>query len=168
MSTVSVDSLVFSFPVGWRVSKYDDWSYYRNQFSKIGSGIAAVDLIAIDVNRVVWLIEAKDYRAHKRTKPSCLAGEMRNKVIFTLAGIIAAKFRANDRAECDMAIRSVKAKKLRVVLHVEQPAISSRLSPRAIKLADVQQKLRSMLKSIDAHPLVVESSSMGPLSWVVT
>lgn len=168
MAEIAVDSLVFDFPAGWRVSKYDGWSYYRNQFSRIDQGIAAVDLVAVDVDRVLWMIEAKDYRQNRRTKPTCLASDMRSKVLSTLAGLVAAKFRANDRAESDMAIRSVKAKSLRIVLHIEQPATHSRLFPRAIKLADVQQKLKSMLRSIDAHPLVVESSRMGPLSWVVT
>jgi len=168
MPTFTVDSLVFTFPVGWRVSKYDDWAYYRNQFSKIDNGITAVDLIAVDVDKVIWMIEAKDYRLHGRTKPTCLASDMRSKVLSTLAGLVAAKFRANDRAESDMATRSVKAKKLRIVLHIEQPATNSKLFPRVIKLADVQQKLKSMLRSIDAHPLVVESSRMGPLSWDVS
>ena len=67
MMDIQVDSLTFSFPDSWEVSKYDEWAFYRNQFSKMWSGIKAVDLIAIQ-GQVVWLIEAKDYRQHSRTR----------------------------------------------------------------------------------------------------
>jgi hypothetical protein len=168
MSPITVDSLRFAFPAGWRVSKYDEWSYYRNRFCKLRANIKAVDLIAVDNDKTVWLVESKDYRFYQRANPHSLIDDVRDKVILTLSGIVAARFNAVERTEIDMATRVVKAKKIRVVLHLEQRLTTSRLFPRVYKLADVQQKLRSLLKCIDAHPLVVESSNMGRLSWSVT
>lgn len=167
MAKVPVDSLVFDFPAGWRVSKYDDWSFYRNQFSRLRKGVKAVDLLVVDNSKVAWLIEAKDYRTHTRTKTTCISEEFRDKILDSLAGITSAKFNATDREEIDVARRCLKAKKLRVVLHIEQRVTGSKLFPRAIKLADIKQKLRAMLKCVDAHPLVVESSRMGSLLWTV-
>lgn len=167
MPSIEVDGLTFSFPSGWRVAKYDEWTYYRRYFSRLRNDIKAIDLLAIDTNRTAWLIEAKDYRRSRRTKPTDLVEEVRDKVISSIAGLMAAKFKANIRVESDMARRVTKSAQLRVVLHVEQPIRHSKLFPRPIKLADIQQKLKSALKCIDAHPRVVESIRMGTLSWTV-
>jgi len=37
MMDIQVDSLTFSFPDSWEVSKYDEWTFYRNQFSRMWS-----------------------------------------------------------------------------------------------------------------------------------
>lgn len=70
MPTLSVDTLTFDFPDPFAATKYDAWSYYRDQFSRMWDGIKAVDLLAVDGDKTTWLIEVKDYRAHARTKPS--------------------------------------------------------------------------------------------------
>lgn len=75
MINVQVDSLTFTFPPSWEAYKYDESAFYRNQFSKMWSGIKAVDLIAIE-GQEIWLIEAKDYRQQTRTKPIDLADEV--------------------------------------------------------------------------------------------
>lgn len=93
--------------------------------------------------------------------------EIAEKVIFTLAAILPAKANANDSTERTMAGASTKAKKIHVVLHLEQIAKPSRKIQKSIAPADIQQKMRQLLKSIDPHPLVVESSRMGTLSWKI-
>ena len=86
-----VDGLNFDFPDDWIVSKYDAWSFYRNRFKGISDGIKALDLLAVSPTGTAWLIEVKDYRHHRRTKPSKLADEVRQKVLDTLAAILPAK-----------------------------------------------------------------------------
>ena len=66
-----------------------------------------------------------------------------------------------------MAKALLGARQYRVVLHLEQPLKHSRLRPRAINPADIQQKLRQLIKPIDAHPIVVERSDMNSLVWKV-
>ncbi|HIK13513.1 MAG TPA: hypothetical protein IGS52_25185 [Oscillatoriaceae cyanobacterium M33_DOE_052] len=166
MTTVQVDSLKFTFPASWKVCKYDEWAFYRHQLSKL-SGIKAVDIIAIH-KQVIWLIEAKDYRWHSRTKSIDLADEVAAKVLFTLAAMLPAKINASDPSERDFAAQVLTGQTLRIVLHLEQPVKTSKLFPRAIDPSKVQLKLRSLIKAIDPHPMVVESSQMQSLVWTVT
>ena len=132
MPTLQVEDLAFAFPDLWETSKYDDWSFYRNQFARMWSGIKALDLLAVDPDQTVWLIEVKDYRKHARTKLSDLGDEVARKVFDTLAAMLPAKLCANDSHELQMAKAVLGAKRLRVVLHLEQPSKHSTLRPRAI------------------------------------
>jgi hypothetical protein len=165
---LTVDRIEFTFPNHWIAARYDEWSFYRNQFVKMRDGIKAVDLIVCDNATQVWFIEVKDYQNNVRTKPSEIAEEVARKVFDTLAALLPAQANANDRGEQQMATRILKAKTLRVVLHLEQPSAHSRLFPRAIDPANVTQKLKRLLKAIDAHPLVVEMAQMRGLPWQCT
>jgi len=165
MQRLLVGDIKFDFPDDWHVSKYDDWSFYRNRFCKMWNGIKSLDLLAIESEKTAWLIEVKDYRTHQRTKPIDIADEVAHKVFDTLAAILPTKVNTDDEIEKLIAHKISKATQLRVVLHLEQPATNSKLFPRAIKPADVKQKLRQLLKPIDAHPIVAESNCMGTLKW---
>lgn len=79
--TIAADGLSFCFPDGWEATKFDDWAYYRNQFSKAHEGIKAVDILALSPDKAtLWLIEVKDFRAHPRTKSIPLQEEIWKKV----------------------------------------------------------------------------------------
>lgn len=164
---VDVDGLTFDFPADWNASKYDDWKFYRLRFGRMWSGIKSIDVIAIDPETNVWLIEVKDYRQHARTKPTDLPEEVAHKVFDTLAALLPARTNADDKGEVDIAKKALRGKKIRVVLHLEQPAKHSKLFPRAIDPANVKQVLRRLLKPIDAHPFVAEMAAMGTLAWSV-
>jgi hypothetical protein len=167
MPQLNVDGLAFDFPEGWRASKYDEWPFYRNKFSRMRNGIKAIDLLAVDPVRTGWLIEVKDYRVHSRTKPSELGVEVAHKVFDTLAAILPAKANSCDDQERTMAKAVAAARRYRVVLHLEQPPKHSKLRPRAINPVDIQMKLRQLLKPVDAHPIVVEIGAMQGLAWQV-
>ncbi|WP_339352559.1 hypothetical protein [Acinetobacter beijerinckii] len=154
--------LTFLFPEQ-NATKYDEWSFYRNQFNAV-CGSKAVDLLYVE-QQILWLIEIKDYRQHARTKPIDLADEIALKVRDTLAGLVAAQVNANDQTEQDFAKNALKKKKIRVVLHLEQAVQSSRLFLHAINPANVQLKLKQKVRAIDAHPLVVDQRSK--LLWSV-
>ena len=168
MPILDVDGLKFDFDADWSPSKCDEWGFYRNQWSRMWNGIKSVDLIAVAPDKTAWLIEVKDYRQHARTKTIDLAAEVAHKTFDTLAAMLPAKLSANDDGESAMAGSVLAAKKLRVVLHLEQPKKHSALRPRAINPADVQQDLKRLITPIDAHPFVAESSRMGSLGWKVT
>ena len=108
MQRHNVDGLNFDFPDDWQVSKYDDWSFYRNRFARMWNGIKSLDLLAIDTDKTTWLIEVKDYRINQRTKPSDLGEEVAHKVFDTLAAIIPAKINAANSDEKQLA-RAVSA-----------------------------------------------------------
>lgn len=166
MPVLNVDGLTFIFPDHWNVAKYDEWSYYRNRFCRFMRNKKAVDLLAIAPDGVLFLIEAKDYRVHARTKVIGLVDEFAQKVLDTLAAMLPCRVNGDDQAETDFSQSVLNAQGLRVVLHLEQPAKHSKLFPRAFDPADIKMKLRQQMKPIDAHPMVVESATLG-LSWQV-
>lgn len=168
MQRYNVDGLNFDFSDNWQVGQYDSWSFYQNQVSRMWNGIKALDLLAVDPHKTAWLIEVKDYSQQQRTKPSELSDEVAHKVFDTLAALIPAKNGANDAGEKQIARAVTLALRLRVVLHLEQPAKHSKLRPIAINPADIKQKIRQLLKPVDAHPLVVSKANLGALEWCVS
>ncbi len=160
--------LKFIFAAGVSASKYDDWAFYRNQFQNgCFRDNKAVDFVCGTAN-TTWLIEAKDYRMHERTKPLDLADEVAIKVRDTLAGLVAAQIQANDLDERRHARNFLKARVFRVVCHIEQPAKRSRLRPRAIEPDKLKQKLRTLIKAIDPHPVVTDRALLpADMPWQV-
>ena len=165
MLSFTEDSLSFKFPDGWKVSKYDDWSFYCTKFQSCCLGNKAVDFLALDPpNKVLWLIEVKDYRHNKRTKGSPLYEEVAEKVRDTLSAMLPAAL-DNTHDNQNFARDLLRVKQVRVVLHLElAPTSSKAFSPSEYK-ANIQQKLRQTLKPIDAHTLVVEMASMEKVTW---
>ncbi len=155
MPTITEDDLGFEFPADWHVSKYDAWAFYRNRFQSSFGGARAVDIVARSPDRTTWLIEIKDYRRHRRGKIIELPDEIACKVRDTLAGLVAARCNANDTGERDQAHHALSGQQIRVILHLEQPARHSKLFPRSIDPADVQQKLKQLIRAVDPHPKVV-------------
>lgn len=165
MPTITEGQLQFDFPAGWQASQFDDWSFYRNQFQSVCGGAKAVDVLAIEPGRCLWSIEVKDYRRHRRTKAMDLADEVAQKVRDSLSALVAARANANEADEKGMADAALGCPRLRVVLHLEQPTKQSKLFPRAIDPAKVQQRLRQIVKAIDPHPLVTELNRMLGVAW---
>lgn len=168
MTEIIVEKLTFNFPDDWQASKFDEWSFYRNQFQQVCGGAKAVDILAIEVRACLWTIEVKDYRQHRRSKTIDLAEEIAMKVRDSLAALVAAKANANDEDEKAMAVTALRCPRLRVVLHLEQPAKHSALFPRAIDPANVQQRLRQLIKAIDPHPLVIDMGRMNGVAWTAS
>ena len=169
MTEIEEGDLTFSFPDRCKASKYDKWSFYRNQFQSVAGGSKAVDMLCFDGD-AAWLIEVKDYRYDKRVKSIDLGDEIAAKVRDTLAGLAAANASANDGHERNLAQRALAKRRWRVALHLEQPNVRSRLRPKPFDLANLASKLRSKaaLKSVDPHPIVSNIRTPRPeLPWSV-
>jgi hypothetical protein len=148
-------------------TKYDDWSFYRNQFIKIANGVKAIDIIMIESN-TTWLIEVKDYRNHQRTKVIDLADEIALKVKDTLAGLAAARLNANSGDEKLIADQALKTSKIKIVLHLEQPMYSTRIMPKLIDTSKVLMKLKQLLKPVDPHPIIANRGNSNlSITWQV-
>ena len=168
MAILSEGKLTFTFSDESNATQYDNWSFYRNQFGNTCGSVKAVDMICIN-KKVTWLIEIKDYRRNRRTKPIDLADEIALKVRDTLAGLVAAKFNANDTKEQRFAQQALESDVVRVVLHLEQPIKQSRLFPLSVNPVSVMQKLKKQLKAIDAHPYIVNQHNLtANMDWTVT
>ena len=170
MTTIAEEALTFSFPDSCQASKYDDWSFYRNQFQPVANGCKAIDILCVEGN-VSWLIEVKDYRQHLRTEAIDIADELAIKVGDALAGLASAAKVANDADERRRARQSLaNIRRWRVVLHLEQPATPSILWPIVIDRAKLLLKLRTKkLKAIDAHPIICNRAGLhkSPIPWTV-
>lgn len=161
------ERLTFHFNDLADVVKYDEWSYYRNQFQSPCDN-KAIDFLLIE-DRTLWLIEVKDYRGRTRTKPSDLADEVALKVRDTLAGIVAASLRANDPVEQAFSRNALKQRTVRVALHLEQSPGTSKLYPQAVNPASLKMKLKQKARWLDPHPVIVSRSTLNrSIPWTVT
>lgn len=166
---ITEGELRFLFESEVKAIKYDDCSHYRNQFiDKCGSNNKAVDVIAYCKSReTVWLCEIKDFRKGDRSpdKPP-LEQEIAQKVRDSLAGLVSAKFLANDKKERSFACNALACRRIRVVVHIEQPKGLKQI----YDLSDLKDKFRRLLKAIDPHPLVVNQDLLDKqnLPWCAT
>ena len=168
MPSITEGALTFHFPDGWQATKFDTWSFYRNQFQRVCGGTKAIDILAIDSDSRLWVIEVKDYPEYPRTKTIDLANEVACKVRDSLAALVAASVNANDTDEKELSRAALACNQIRVVLHLEQPKHHSKLFPRVYNLANVTQNLKQLIKAIDPHPQVMETGGLGNPGWSVT
>ena len=191
MATLEEQGQLFKFPDAWKVSKFDEWKFYRRQFSGIAAaklscsscdaeiecakcggkrvaGSKGVDFLAIESNDDVWQIEVKDYRQTRESSFVFLADEVALKVRDTLACLVVARFHANDEDERQMAILAIGCKRIHVVLHLEQPQPSTRLDTKSQRSARAMQRLRQLLKAVDRRAMVLDQTAMDDVAWTVT
>lgn len=166
--TIQEGRLRFVFPNGWIAIKYDDTSFYRNQFQKVADSSKAIDIVALDPHSVLYLIEVKDYSVNPRTKPIELSVEVAQKVRDTLAGLVAQKANANDPSERQHASDVLQHHSLKVIAHVETPANPSRLWRNPINLQSLAMDLRGEMKAIDPHPFAMDKRGAANVAWTVS
>lgn len=166
MKTITEGQLAFEFDDGLLVSKYDESSYYQNQFqNKCHTANKAVDIIVCD-KKDLWLIEIKDFRIGNRNPDKLpLEQELSQKVRDSLAGIFGAKFYAhtdNDEKQKFDVMNACKV--LYFVLHIEQPK-----HKMIYDIADIQQKLKGLLKAINPKIMIVnkDNATQFGVPWSV-
>ena len=165
MTEIQEGDLMFSFPDHCEAGKYDEWSFYRNQFQSVAGGSKAVDILCLS-DDATWLIEIKDYRQHPRLKLTDIGDDVAGKVRDTLAGLAAASANANCGHEQALARRALQRHRWRVALHLEQRDAGARLWPRKSRVANVLSKLRIKVKAVDAHPVILNREANRPnIPW---
>lgn len=192
MRTIIEEGLEFTFTKEWEATQFDRWSFYRGQFARFGDceivcakegcrGIAqcgvcnskriagnrGVDILAIDPNSICWLIEIKDYRKTRVTNFTYLADEVALKVRDTLSCLVAAQLNANLEEEKTRAAQALGCGSMRVVLHLEVPPGNRILSPANTRRANVQQRLRQLVKAVDSRARVVSIDDFAEDAWTV-
>lgn len=164
---IEVERLTFHFPDTWFVIKFDDTKFYRQQFSRMWQPIKSVDLVAVSNARAAFLIEVKDYRVTVDAGPSELPQIVAQKVFDTLAAQVPCRINANEELEQLVASKVCRCESLSVVLHLEEPTRHTGLF-RPYNVANLQMKLRQLLRPIHAHPQVLSMARMGAASWSVS
>jgi hypothetical protein len=178
MGTVPVENLLFTFDAGTEAQKYDTSTHYREVWNKPPASQKAVDVVAVQnttVPTTAWMIEAKDFRVvdpltpPKPSNVTGLAETMAVKASHTLAGLADAAKNAADPSEKAIAMKAISAGKTRVVLHLEpHSGAHSMLFPSGFA-ASVLQKLRQLVKAIDANALVlnIANTPKAGVPWSV-
>lgn len=165
---LDIDGKRFMFPEHWEALKYDDPAFHRHQFQNFAGGSKAMDAVALSPHKELWLIEVKDYARQRRSKRESLFEEVAAKVRATLAGLAVARVRANDSREREMADQAMRALKIRVVLHLDQPKHPSRLFPQIVDPCSATLKLRQQLRGVDPHAFCYGTGSAHPtVPWQV-
>jgi len=190
MPTITEGNLRFEFPDEWQASKFDDWGFYRTQFMRelactcnwcdgqlrcstcnrrVSTGPKGIDILAIATTRICWHIEIKDYRRQALAEYEFLADAVAEKVKDTLAALVIARISARDEEEKTQARDALQCDGMRIVLHLEQPRTRSRLHPVSTRQANVQQRLRQLVRTIDRDAVVVSMATIADhkLAWTV-
>jgi hypothetical protein len=116
---------------------------------------------------VSGLSRSKIIEKHPRIKPGGLPEEVAAKDRDTLAALVTARIRANDDGERNVADASTRANSIRVVLHLELAPHRSKLFASKLDHANIQQRLRQLVKAIDPHSLTVDRSQPNRVPWNV-
>ena len=169
MGKITEGKLTIEFPTNWQVMKYDETTFYQKHFQKLAES-KAVDFVAFEdgSDDQLWLIELKDYRIHRRTKAGDLFLEIASKVRDTLASLYIAQ--RKEEVDVHSFVKMAAAKKrMRIVLHLEQPQRPSKLYPLAVERNKAQIKLRQQVQVVDRHAIVCELATLPPqYKWTVT
>jgi hypothetical protein len=167
-------AITFKFPDGWHICRPECTSFYERHFQHFCGGCKEMDFLAFDPeNRVLWLIEAKDYRIHNRTKKEELADEVAAKTRDVLAMLPVGGLRDEGISQSgklqvrDFWQNARDAKNIRVVLHCELPIASSKLFPGIKDEANLQTKLSQKLRCIDPRSLFTNRNMGHGLPWIV-
>jgi len=159
--------LIFNFDC--EAIKFDESTFYRKHFSRMINGIKAVDILAVN-KEIGYLIEIKDYTDPntKNLTMKELIETIINKVISTLAAILALKISVNNSIEeRKIAHDFSMANKIKVIVHIELPPLRRTLKQSNWDLSDIQIQLGRRLRAIDAHPKVVSKDTLQNLPWIV-
>jgi len=172
-----VDGLLFSFNANVVAQKYDSSQHYTAVWNAAPGGKKAVDVVAVEGNppqSTTWLVEAKDFRVITNPpKPSNIGGLAQfvaDKAADTLAGLAHAGANAAVPAERQHAANAVASTARRVVLHLEpHTGPHTALFPAGFA-ANVLQRLRQLVKTIDSNPLVLNISTTpaSGVPWAVS
>lgn len=157
---LEVDGRIFKFDSGWRASKYDDWSFYRERLQS--RPLKAVDLVAFVDAEPLHLVEVKDYDHADRRDSIPLAelpATVRAKCLDTLTGLSEAKTEALG-TEKEFAAAATLRLNTSITLHVELPQHTrGRLGNKNQVLANLRLKLRATVKDLDPRAVVEDHST---------
>lgn len=163
-------ALNFSFPDGWTVLKFDECNFHSKKWCNFADGCKGVDFIACGGGVEIWLIEVKDYRRERRTKPTDLFDELAQKVRDSLAGLKVLAYQSADSDDKELAQRILNGSgRFRVVLHLEQPDPPSKLFPQVVPWPTASDALKRKLRLVDPRGLVGNQNMLSSkVDWQVS
>lgn len=176
MPPLPVNRLTFAFEPTITAGRYDQWQHHVTVRNALPGGRKAMDIVAVDgvPSSTAWLIEAKDFRVITNPPRSSniagLAQIVADKARDTLAGLADAGHQAVIPEERQLATDALACAHRRIVLHLEpHTSTHTALFPVGFS-ASVLQKLRQLVKTMDANPLVlnIANAPRSGVPWTVS
>jgi hypothetical protein len=174
---IKENALTFDFPDGFLVQKLDDTTFYRKHFNGLVSGeksqdkklgVKSVDFVVFHPQQdELWLLEVKDYRANQRLKSIGVFDELAQKIISSLACLVAMQANANTEQDKDFAQKALQKIRLRIVLHLEQPSKPNKNHPVVLDPKIALETIRRRLRAVDSKALVSSIGILGAVPWTV-
>jgi len=157
-NTFTEGSIRYTFPDHCVVFRPENSTFYSKHWQsfseKPGSGgNAEIDFVVFDLtNKRLWLIEAKDYRIHARTKPSEIGQEFARKCRDTLSLLGALQISLQVATEADMGnkLHFSKMRNVACVLHFEQSK-GRRGEYPIISPQNLKDTVKRNLRALDPH-----------------
>lgn len=130
MPTITEGNLVFTFPDDWKVIKYDDSDFYRNNIPT-DIGMSAVDFILSRHPGFsdLILIEVKDFRGYtvinrKRQTSGELVNEVITKCLDSIAALYLASYNENIELRHFYQAELLMPSKVEIVLFMEEDVVN--------------------------------------------
>ncbi|MCF1765162.1 hypothetical protein L1C91_02935 [Corynebacterium argentoratense] len=158
-TSVSEGNLIFSFPTGWKVDKFDSWKEYAK--AQGASDISGCDVVAVGRAREpLILIEVKDYSraSNQLPNPLDLGKTVARKVLGTLGLLNALRFSSQYTYPASLARIAAGCTTIQVVLHIELAGVATKKLKGP--LANIQNRMRRVSKQISL-PAPIEVTYPG-------
>jgi hypothetical protein len=164
MSNFVEGKISFSLPDGFKVEKLDSMKFYTEHFQSLQDA-KAVDRVVFNPDKLeLWLLEVTDYRV-STDRPTGWLDEIVQKVISSLACLVAMRVNSNLEDERIFASGALECTKLRVVLHFEQPDKPSKKTRQVLDSKTAIDVLKKRLRSIDPHAKFSSVASPKNVPW---
>lgn len=118
-------NLRFSFPKKWRVVKFDDTQFYRENIIPTGGNLKSIDILAIPNQDQILMIEVKDFRGHAaenqhRITSGELVIEVIEKAMHTFSALYLAKYCQSAEVANFVVEQLTPPSKIELVLFMEE------------------------------------------------
>lgn len=161
---VQEGSVRLEFEEASHVTRYDEWSFFRERFKNVAGGSRGVDVVCV-AHDTSWLVEVKQRTRYvgdvSMGRFEDAIADASEQARDTLAGLAVAA-RSADGEERRFATEALRTERWRVALHLEQADKTSRLHPQPYDVLDATNKLRQLVRAIDPRAVVVDSSNTNP------
>lgn len=160
--------LQFTFPSD-QCLKLDATSFYRHHYLK-ETDARCVDFVFVDDTQVLWLLEVKDYRPEKGNKDHSNLGKILIEKFTNSLSILFCLAKAPCSNEKDLAEKTLHAKSIICVLHIEgncklQKGKLNALQEDAIKIFSGNLKVK--LRSLNLKFQLSSREMPGDVKWKV-
>jgi hypothetical protein len=160
-------SITYMVPEYCVVFRPEESTFYSRHWQSFavehgGDGNAEIDFVIFDnQTKCLWLVEAKDYRAHGRTKPSEIGQEFARKCRDTLSLLGALQVSSQVSSDYDTESRQHFSKmcQIRCVLHFEQSR-GRRGEYSVISSQNLKDTIKRNLRTLDPHAKAGDASQL--------